>query len=172
MELLPRLFWLSVGTIVIHGIALSQECSRVIVSSPAPFLGNDGEIVKLSDGSAWEVVGTYEYMYAYFPPATLCAHSRFLVVNGKKIPVAPIASVPIASTPSSDAIESNISSEFDGLKGGNVYRLANGQIWEQTESWIWIWIWVNPSVKIYRAQGGYLMKVENIDHPVTVRRLK
>jgi hypothetical protein len=69
-------------------------------------------------------------------------------------------------------VESYITSNFDGLNHGNIYILANGQIWEQTEYWIWIWIWINPQVLIWSDDGIYRMRVEGIDHPVMVRRIK
>lgn len=68
-------------------------------------------------------------------------------------------------------IESVIVSEFTGLKHGNIYELQNGQIWKQTEVWIWVWVWVRPRVIIYN-EGMWKMKAENIDHAVTVIRLK
>jgi hypothetical protein len=94
------------------------------------------------------------------------------MVKNKTIDVQAISSGTSASKPGQSAIESTIVSNFQGLNAGNIYRLANGQIWEQVEPWIWIWVWVNPSVIIYPASGGHKMKVENIDHPVLVRRIK
>ena len=70
-----------------------------------------------------------------------------------------------------ESFESFIVSKFDGLEYGNLYQLANGQVWEQVESWIWIWVWVNPRVPIWNDGGVYRMKVENIDHAVAVRRV-
>ncbi len=69
-----------------------------------------------------------------------------------------------------NAIESVIVSKFKGLDHGNIYELQNGQIWKQTE--YWIWIWVRSRVLIYQDGGVYKMKMENIDHPVTVERIK
>ena len=68
-------------------------------------------------------------------------------------------------------IESRIVSDFDGLNHGNIYKLANGQLWEQTEYWIWIWIAVNPRVLIWEDGGRYLMKVQDIDHAVGVEKV-
>jgi hypothetical protein len=67
-----------------------------------------------------------------------------------------------------EAIKSVIVSKFNGLNYGNIYELQNGQIWKQTESYIWVWNWVRPKVIIYQDGGVYKMKVENIDHAVTV----
>lgn len=69
-------------------------------------------------------------------------------------------------------IQSVIVSDFDGLDHGNFYELQNGQIWKQTDYWIWSWILVNPKVLIYMDGGLIKMKVENIDHAVTVERIK
>ena len=69
-------------------------------------------------------------------------------------------------------IESFIISDFDGLDYGNIYELANGQIWKQTEYYIWFWYWFYPEVLIWNDGGIYRMKVEGIDHPVMVERIK
>jgi hypothetical protein len=53
-----------------------------------------------------------------------------------------------------------------------IYRLANGQIWEQIEAWTWAWSWSNPSITIYPGPSGSKMKVENIDHSVLVQRIQ
>ena len=77
-----------------------------------------------------------------------------------------------SATSTSGVIESTIVSEFSGLNHGNIYKLANGQIWEQTDFWIWYWYWVGPEVLIWSDNGIYKMKVDQIEHAVTVRRLK
>lgn len=69
-------------------------------------------------------------------------------------------------------IESTITNNFSGLQGGNVYSLANGQIWEQTEYYYWYRYAFRPRVVIYSSYGTYKMMVEGIDRAVTVRRLR
>ena len=135
-------------------------------------MGNNGEIIKLGDGSLWEVKYAYEYLYEYYPSVIICPTKGKLMIKDKSIDVQAVSSQPSKGNKGQDVIESMIVSKFDGLNAGNIYKLANGQIWEQVESWIWVWIWVNPSVMIYSASGGYKMKVENIEHPVLVRRIK
>ena len=61
---------------------------------------------------------------------------------------------------------------FSGLQHGNIYRLSNGQIWEQTDFYIYIYIAVMPKVTIWQNGPFYNMKVEGIDKAVTVRQLK
>ena len=78
----------------------------------------------------------------------------------------------IQSASAQGVIQSTIISNYDGLEHGNLYQLQNGQIWKQTEYYIYIHVAVNPRVMI--DQDGILvkMKVQGIDHAVTVQRLK
>ena len=155
-------------------------CYESSITSPSPFMGNNDEIFKLDDGSVWQVKYEYEYLYEYYPPVTICPDIGKLLIDGKSLQVVRIsspsgdASPPSSSTEpaGSTVIESYITSEFDGLDHGNIYKLANGQVWEQAEAWIWVWVWVQPKVLIWNDGGIYRMKVEGIDHSVAVRRIK
>lgn len=69
-------------------------------------------------------------------------------------------------------VESVITSDFDGLAADKTYTLSNGQTWKQTETWIWRHIAMNPKVLIYKSGDELKMKVEGVDHAVTVRRVK
>lgn len=149
--------------------SFAQQCYQSSVLSPSPLLGNDGEIVKLADGTLWEVKYEYKYLYEYYPQVVICPTSGKMIVKNNAINVQPVSGRLAAGTA---VIESIIISRFGGLNSGNIYRLGNGQIWEQTEAWAWAWTWANPSVVIYAVPGGFKMKVENIDHAVLVRRLK
>ena len=51
--------------VVVHGASVTQACYETTVQSPTPFMGNNGEIVKLADGTLWEVKYAYEYLYEY-----------------------------------------------------------------------------------------------------------
>jgi hypothetical protein len=143
-----------------------------------------GHIFKTRSGNIYEVVD-YVYLYEYeYSPSILALRdgdSYKLIIKGfdkpllckclnckraREKPQAP------ETLPTPSTIESYIVSEFSGFDHGNIYSLANGQIWEQTEYWIWVWVWVNPSVLIWNEGGVYRMKVEQIDHPVMVKRIK
>ena len=50
----------------------AQNCYESAVVSPTPFMGNNDEIFRLTDGSVWQV--KYEYLYAYYP-SVLISHS-------------------------------------------------------------------------------------------------
>lgn len=153
------------------GTALAQGCYSSSVLSPAPFLGNHGEIVKLADGSLWEIQHSYEYLYDYYPSIVICPRSGKLLVKNKTFNVLSVGNTSRQKS-GATVVESTIASKFDGLNRGNIYILANGQIWEQIEAWSWVWIWSNPSVIIYSGPSGWQMKVENIDHTVLVQKIK
>lgn len=60
---------------------------------------------------------------------------------------------------------------FAGLNHGNIYRLDNGQVWEQTEFYIHHYTSVMPNVVIWNDGVTDMLKVEGIDKAVAVRRL-
>jgi hypothetical protein len=69
-------------------------------------------------------------------------------------------------------VKARIINDFDGLKEGNIYKLDNGQIWEQTDFYIHIRIAIMPSVVIWRDGAVYKMIVDGIDKAVAVQQLK
>ena len=75
------------------------------------------------------------------------------------------------SEPERTVIRSVIVSRFTGLNRGNLYELANGQMWEQTEPWNWRWIWNQPEASIITENGASRLKVEQIDRPVFVSQI-
>ena len=62
----------------------NSQCSEQSIMKPTPFMGNHGEVFKLSDGSWKEVVYSYEYLYAYYPRVVVCDNDK-MYVEGKKI---------------------------------------------------------------------------------------
>lgn len=152
-----------------------------------------GHIFKTRSGHIYEVVDyVYLYEYEYRPDVLVLTDGDLykLIIDGfdepllckclncspgessRKPAVPPSQHQQTMPAPTADVFESYIMSEFNGLDHGNIYKLANGQIWEQTEHWIWVWVWVNPRILIWNDGGVYRMKVEQIDHPVMVRRIK
>ena len=65
----------------------SSSCYESQIMKPSPFLGNHDEIFVLSDGSVWTVQFEYEYMYEYYPSATVCESQGFMIVDDKKLAV-------------------------------------------------------------------------------------
>jgi hypothetical protein len=74
--------------------------------------------------------------------------------------------------PSTDIIESNISGSFEGWKGETIFKLMNGEIWQQTEYWYEYHYAYSPRVLIIPSAGGYKAKVEGLNKAVGVTRLR
>jgi len=143
-------------------------------------MGNSGEIFRLDDGTIGEVGAEYEYLYEYYPSVTICPSRSILILDGKSLSIT-ILSESFGSADAvgkSDAevtpslIESKIDDEFEGYDYGNVYKLRNGQIWQQTGSRYRYRYKYAPDVIIFRRDGSYHMQVEGMDDSVAVERLK
>lgn len=67
--------------------ANAGKCYESSIQKPVPFMGNDGEIFKLADGSLWEVKYEYEYMYEYYPDVIICPDKGKLIIKDKKLNV-------------------------------------------------------------------------------------
>jgi hypothetical protein len=70
------------------------------------------------------------------------------------------------------AIESTISGETEGWSGETIFKLDNGQIWEQAEYSYNYFYAYRPDVTIYHSQSGCRMKVEDEEETILVRRIK
>jgi len=72
----------------------------------------------------------------------------------------------------SPAIETTISGEFNGWDGETIFKLSNGQIWQQTEyNYMYSYAYM-PEVTIYPTSSGCRMKVEDEEDTILVKRLK
>jgi hypothetical protein len=81
-----------------------------------------------------------------------------------------VAVVPRSSC--SPAIESAISGDVEGWSGDTIFKLDNGQIWEQAEYDYDYFYDYNPDVTIYETSAGCRMKVEGEDETILVKRIK
>jgi len=72
----------------------------------------------------------------------------------------------------SPAVESTITGEFQGWEGETIFKLDNGQIWQQAEYDYTYDYEYRPDVTIYQTAGGCKMKVEGVEETVLVRRIK
>ena len=72
-----------------------------------------------------------------------------------------------------EVIETTINGEFHGWDGETVFRLSNGQIWQQVEYDYEYTYDYMPDVLIYKSNSGsWKMQVKDIDHAIEVRRIK
>lgn len=68
----------------------AQSCFRTSVMAPSPFMGNDGEVFRTSEGALYQVVASYEYLYAYYPEVTICPDRRRMMVEDRVIGIVPV----------------------------------------------------------------------------------
>lgn len=157
------------------GIVSAQNCYEATITSPSPFMGNNDEIFKLSDGSIWQVKYEYEYLYEYSPNVIVCPSRGKLAINGKTLNVQSIKAAPAGragKSRSSEVVESQIEGEFNGWDGETIFKLTNGQIWQQS-SYAYTYSYkYRPKVLIFSSGGGYQLQVEGMDQRISVERLK
>jgi hypothetical protein len=103
----------------------AADCFEVSIVSPAPFLGNHDEVVKLSDGSFWQVKYEYNYMYEYYPSVQLCPSAGKLVVKGKALNVVQLSRAP-AKGAEQRATRSATAITVVLVKSGCDYFVADG----------------------------------------------
>ena len=83
--------------VLLAGHLGAQGCYEASILSPTPFMGNNAEILKLADGSLWEVRAEYEYLYAYNPRVLICPSLKKLIVGKKSLNVQRVSGAPKAS---------------------------------------------------------------------------
>jgi hypothetical protein len=165
--------------LLMTGSVVAQECYESSILSPTPFMGNNGEIIKLSDGSLWEVKYEQEYLYEYYPNVVICPSQGKLAIKDKVLNIEKVGEEPPAKPKSEtqkpsapQVIESQIQDDFEGWEGETIVKLTNGQIWQQSEYYYHYHYAFMPKVIIYRSGGGNKMKVDGIEKSVGVELLK
>ena len=72
-----------------------------------------------------------------------------------------------------DEIRSRYVGEFTGWDGKTIFRLENGQVWQQTRSGRLAWRADSPMITIKRGMlGGYRLSVEGVNKQVYVKRIQ
>lgn len=70
-------------------------------------------------------------------------------------------------------IRSRYVGEFTGWDGKTVFRLENGQVWQQIQSGRMSWKATNPMITIKRGfMGSYVLRVEGVNKTVRVKRIE
>jgi hypothetical protein len=82
------------------------------------------------------------------------------------------AAPPRAAAVTPDVIETQIDDDFEGWEGETIFKMRNGQIWQQSSYAYTYHYAYAPKVLIYRAGGVYKMKVDGVSGEISVRRLK
>lgn len=69
-------------------------------------------------------------------------------------------------------IQSQISGAFRGWDGKTIFKLVNGQTWQQSEySYVYHYAY-RPNVTIHTTDNGYSMQVEGLSGEIGVKRIK
>jgi hypothetical protein len=149
------------------------QCHDDVITSPSPFMGNNDEIFKLSSGEVWQIKYEYEYLYEYSPSVVVCPSLGILIIDGKRLQIVKLSSSARSSQSSRQGvIESQIDGEFRGWEGETIYKLMNGQIWQQASySYSYSYSYM-PSVMIYQKGGIYYMQVKGERESIAVRQLR
>jgi hypothetical protein len=97
---------------------------------------------------------------------------RVISIVGEQEQQPAIAAPHVAGGSCSPAIESTIVGDFNGWEGETVFKLDNGQIWEQAEySYTYSYSY-RPEVTIYQTSSGCRLKVEDEDETILVKQIK
>jgi len=75
-------------------------------------------------------------------------------------------------TPSGNAIESYIDGDFEGWSGDTVFKLDNGEIWQQASYAYTYHYAYHPKVLIYKDGSRFKMKVDGVSSTIEVKKLK
>ena len=71
-----------------------------------------------------------------------------------------------------NVIETQIDGEFEGWEGETIFKMMNGQIWQQS-SYAYLYHYAySPQVIIYKSSSGYVMKVDGVKETINVVKLK
>jgi hypothetical protein len=69
-------------------------------------------------------------------------------------------------------ITSQIDGEFEGWEGETIFKLTNGQIWQQSSYDYTYHYAYMPEIEIYETKNGFILKVEDVDDTIEVVRIK
>ncbi|WP_283705697.1 hypothetical protein [Clostridium perfringens] len=126
---------------------------------------NDGMLFKLVNGQLWmQSRYKYRYCYSYRPRVDIISeNNRFYIKPECMDEKAEVVRV--------NYIEDYIDGEFNGWEGETIFKLQNGQIWQQDEYDYEYNYEYSPNVLIYDSGCGWRMKVEGIESTIAVKRI-
>ena len=161
-------------------VLTAKDCYESRIVNPSPFMGNNGEIFKLEDGSVWEVKYEYEYLYEYYPSVIVCPNRGIMLIDDKELNVEIIS--PGSSNKQTENKNSNTwkVSEETYLQGtisgtirkGHIFKTTSGSIYEVTDMTLQIVIEIMPEVIVLRNGDVYKLVVEGFDETLICKKLK
>ena len=79
---------------------------------------------------------------------------------------------PVLCKKINNVIETQIDGEFEGWEGETIFKMMNGQIWQQS-SYAYLYHYAYcPNVIIFKTSTGYIMKVDGVSDNISVIQLK
>ncbi|MCJ7651492.1 MAG: hypothetical protein MUP85_23025 [Candidatus Lokiarchaeota archaeon] len=141
------------------------------------FAGWEGEtIFKMMNGQLWQQSSyDYTYQYAYCPEVLIYKYNNSWIMKVEDVDET-IEVIQINTNPKSakttSVIETQIDGEFEGWEGETIFKLMNGQIWQQSSYAYFYHYAYCPNVIIYKTSNGFIMKVEGIDKKISVIQLR
>ena len=152
------------GISAIPSIVVGGECFRSSIVSPIPFMGNNGEIFKLSDGSIYEVKYEYEYLYEYYPNVIICPGRGKLIIGKKSL------NVELISQSGWEVYEeTNIQGSVSGtIRQGHIFKTISGSVYEVTDLTLQLVLEFQPEVMVLRNGNIYKLVIEGFDEPLNV----
>ena len=162
--------------------ASSQDCYSSSIVSPSPFMGNNDEIFKLSDGSVWQVKYEYEYMYEYSPSVVVCPTRNKLIIGSTTLNVQRISGPVARQQPAPRPVpgtgkwelfeEDNLQGSISGtVQQGRIFTTTSGNIYEVTGVTLQLVLELQPAVLVLRKGDTYKLVVDGFDEPLFCKRL-
>lgn len=166
----------------IPGVASAQGCYSSSIMSPTPFMGNNGEVFRLADGTVWEVTYEYEYMYEYYPAVVACPSNGKLLIGKKALNVRrlsglvapPTVQTPLASPQRGWEVfeETNLKGSVSGtVQAGRIFQTTSGNIYEVVGLTLQLVLELQPDTLVLRNGETYKLIVKGFDEPLICRRL-
>jgi hypothetical protein len=163
-------------------VARADACYETSVVSPSPFLGINDEIVKLADGSVWEVKYEYAYLYAYFPRVTICPGRGKLIVERTTLNVQQLSQSRSTEQGGQQASsgssrwtvfeETNIQGLVSGVvQRGSIFKTVSGNIYEVTGATAQAVAVAQPSVMVLRNGNVFKLNIRGFTDALICRKL-
>ncbi len=109
---------------------------------------------------------TFQLVFTFLPKAKIYQKGSYfmLIIEDFEDPV-------FCREPES-VIQSRISGDFNGWEGDTIFKLSNGQVWQQSSYSYWYAYLYSPEVLIYKLNGRWILKVESLDQTIAVHRIR
>jgi hypothetical protein len=140
-----------------------------------------GTVIEMKSGGVYQVHDRVRFrVRERTPEAIVLRDGRYfkIIIDGFDEPLVCVqlvepgrkSSSSVSST--SNVIHSYIDGAFEGWEGETIFKLDNGQIWQQS-SYAYMYHYAyRPEIMIFNDGGTWKMKVEDVDEIIYVIRLK